>query len=614
MGSFKKQATLFSMIGTAALLVAACGSSTAKTGSTSGSTSAGYDFSYKPTIPTTKGGNVVIGDWQFPDTLSPIAGVGGALVVDVEVTSGLFNGCVVQLPDLTLGAAGWKPDQCSEVPTVANGDESADLMTTTMKLDPKAVWSDGQPITADDYMLQYDFATDPNIGGDPSPFNEMKSVTKVDNNTIKIQWAAPYAPYLTALWGPVPAHVYNAGKYAGLVDATGKYNTTIAQNLITDPIATTNITVDNGAFTVDSFSNNDSVVMKANPKFYSNFFKGPFVNEVIFKTTNDKNVLIQSYKAGNYTHVENFTLGDLPKFAGIPSNQVIVSSQIGFEHLEFNERSVAPNAKLNGGTSIFASQQVRQAFQTVFDRCAALRATLGVTNCNDPNVLTNEMTAPPAIDFDPTVTFPTYNVVAANALMDAAGYTIPSGGAYRTFKDGKTPITVVLTTTTGNTIRDAYMALMSAAYQQLSIKVVIQQYKAGKLFTTYDQGGILATGNYDVSLFAYVIGSDPDADTGLFQSDQIPSATNVGGGNFAGVNDPTVDQALKQGPTTADPAARATIYKNLQKYVAQQAFYEPLYIRAQISLTQTTLGNFKAQPDALGDTWNMADWYLTSGS
>src|SRR5262249_50361072 len=103
---------------------------------------AGYDFSYTYHAPPAghTGGEVVIGTGYPMHTLtSPLL---NGYMPD-QVYRVVWNGCVMQLPDLKLGlkGKGWQADQCTRVPTVANGDESVDGKMTTFHIDQRAVWS-----------------------------------------------------------------------------------------------------------------------------------------------------------------------------------------------------------------------------------------------------------------------------------------------------------------------------------------------------------------------------------------------------------------------------------------------------------------------------------------
>ena len=98
-------------------------------------------FSYTYHKPTHTGGSIVVGTYLDTTTVAPRA----VVHVGDDWYQALWNSCLVQLPDLSLGLNGWKADQCVNVPTVANGEESVDGRTTNFRIDPRAVWSDGTP-------------------------------------------------------------------------------------------------------------------------------------------------------------------------------------------------------------------------------------------------------------------------------------------------------------------------------------------------------------------------------------------------------------------------------------------------------------------------------------
>jgi peptide/nickel transport system substrate-binding protein len=601
----KTKLTFASVIGLLAMLVAACGSSSTTGGKPPATT--GYDFTYNYKAPAAKTGKIIISDWQFPDNLNPLATTSS---VSVEVYQAIWNSCLVQLPDLTLGVNGYKPDQCSEVPSVANGDESADGKSTTLKLDPKATWSDGTPITGQDFCFFVDLATDGNVYGAP-PYDQVQDC-KATQSSFTIDWTNAYGSFLSAVAGiqPFPLHVY-ADKFGG---ATYKYDTNAAQALISQDNFLTAFPADNGAYTIQSFKADDSIVLVKNPKFYSGFFKGPSADQIIFKGTGDKDVLIQSYKSGEIDKAEDFTIADLPKFADIPPAEVAAAPQIFFEHLEFNQRPDGIAAMANGGVSPFADAKVRQGFVQGWNRCAAIQAVLGVANCDDPSLRTNEITAPPGVDFDASVPDPKFDAKAAAALLDSAGYKLVGGK--RTLLDGKTPFAVTLASTKGNLVRNSFMNLMAQQWNaSLGVTVNIVTVPAGTLFGLFNKSGTLATSQYDISLFAFQSPSDPQGGLdNTVTSSSIPSATNAGGQNYAGVKDQHVDDLLNQTRTELDLSKRIPAWKDLQKYMASQYFFEPLYIRANYSLHKPTLGNYLANPTATSNDWDMEDWFTTKSS
>jgi ABC-type transport system substrate-binding protein len=615
----KSRIVLGSVIGILAMLLAACGGTSSGGNSTS---SNGYNFTYNYKTPTKTGGTVVYGDWQAADSTNLIVNAYlNGTVTDASLDSALYDGCMFELPDLTLKANAWKMSQCKSV------DESADGTTTTMHLDPNAKWSDGTPITSQDYRLGYDILADANIYGlnTVPPYNTA-TVSFPDAATVVINWHQPYGAWRINLLGAMPSQQYKdafdptklaAGTELSATVSDPGYKSTQMQadlgangsngNTLND--VTKSVT--NGPYMVADFSSDGTATtMVPNPYYFSNYFHKPTISKLIYKIATNKDVLIQSYENGEYDHVEDFTLADALKFTSLPSSQVVVSPAVSFEHLEFNERPQAPNAADNGGKSVFTDINFRKAFIEAFNRCGAIEGILGV-DCNSTSIKTNEFTAPPDPSYDPNAPIASFNVPDANKILDAAGYT-KDASSIRQYPGTTKEVTLNLATTAGNPLRESFLQLIKQQVSvNLGINVNYTLYKSGKFFTSFSQGGILATGNYDVALFAYSTFAEGDQATGNFDPNAIPSAAHDAGQNEMGINDPKIVQYLTQGRQTIDQDTRIGIYKQMYDYIAQQSYIYPLYIRADITLTQTTLGNYVQNPVQEGNSWNVADWFTT---
>lgn len=608
MRSAKFKAIAGSFIGVAAMLVAACGSSTTTTGP---GTSTSFAYHYQ--TPTKTGGTVVASDWQAYDSANLIVNAyQNGTVIDSEVDSLLYDSCVVQLPDLKLATAGFKMSQCKSV------DESADGTTTTMHLDPQAKWSDGAPITSNDYRLWYDIFADPNqVGGTAGPPWDTATVAFPDANTVVINWHAPYAPYFINLLGAMPSQEYKDAfdptkpfTQTKTSDLDPGYNATALAADFAKP-ANLQTPIVNGPFKVDSYTS-DVLTLVPNPNYFSNTLHKTTLDKFIFKSAGQKDVEIQSYKAGGIDHAEDFTEGDLPKFSDIPAAEVQQTAAFQYEHLELNQRNMAPNA--NGGKdgisgkSVFTNADFRKAFAMSLNRCAMIEGILGLPCAK---VLTNEFTAPIDPSYDTNAPYPAYSVAGANTILDGLNMKRDAKGK-RTYPGTTDEITLQMYTTFGNPIRESFLELIKQDLGTVGITAVVNQ--SHKFFAGYDAGGILKTGVYDVGLFTFSTPADGDSNTAEIIPSQIPGKTNPGGQNYSGLNDPQLVTYLDNGRKELDSAKRIAIYKQFYDYVAQQNYIIPLYSRLDISLTKTTLGNYLQHPTSVGNFWNVSEWFQKASS
>ncbi len=543
---------------------------------------------------------------------------------------GLWQSCLVQLPNAALGFASYQPDQCTRVPTIDNGDEDPNGLWTVLHLDPRAVWSDGEPVTADDYLFSQRLYADPKIYG-ISPYTLMR-LTAPDSHTVVIHWSAPYRDFLyplTELW-PLPLHVYAAGQYAGIYDPkTGAYNSTLAQALLASPSYSMTIPVDDGPFTLQSFVPNDRAVLVRNPRFFSNFFHHPAVLDqiTILSALRDfpasevqaakvtfaqlHQATIAAYRKGGLDVAEG--MKPMDQLGGLPAREVIPSPTDDFVEYAFNQRSTAPNAGLNGGTSIFTDHAVRQAFVEAFDRCSAIRAFLGIHTCNDSNLFTNELTARPAPDYDSAFQLPQYDPAAAPTLLDRAGY--PVVDHIRREKDGKTPLHLTLAV---SYVADQDYSL--AVRMQLDWERILQvDVTIVRGVKPSDPTGAYQTGAFDVwflweSIFPDPVGNLLTQGGGWNRAD-MPSPQNPGGQNVLGLVDPYVVARDQLGSTIQDEGQRDEVYKSLQKYVTGLLDIVPTtFDVADVALVKPTVCNYQ-KSNAFGsgsNLWNVADWYVAT--
>jgi ABC-type transport system substrate-binding protein len=239
-----------------------------------------------------------------------------------------------------------------------------------------------------------------------------------------------------------------------------------------------------------------------------------------------------------------------------------------------------------------------------FDRCAAVRAQLGITNCTDPNLFTDEPTTAPAPDYDPSVKLPSYDPTDAARLMDRAGY--PVVGGIRRYKDGHTPLQITIDV-------PSFAAGVPVIAQRLeqdyarNLQIAVTLVSAPDFFDPFSMVNSAATGDFDIVL----ANAGPNALAyGSPDTTDIPSAQNPLGSNYLGILDPWLVQREQLGGETPDSDQRASVYGGIERHMAQAFYVEPVFITASVVLVKPTLCNFKMWPQPGFNLWNMADWYV----
>ncbi|MES5488179.1 ABC transporter substrate-binding protein, partial [Bradyrhizobium sp. INPA03-11B] len=83
------------------------------------------------------------------------------------------------------------PILAAEIPSIQNGGLSADAKQVTWKLKPGVKWHDGKPVTADDLVFNWEYASDPATAAVSIETYSGLTVEKIDDLTIRITFKKP---------------------------------------------------------------------------------------------------------------------------------------------------------------------------------------------------------------------------------------------------------------------------------------------------------------------------------------------------------------------------------------------------------------------------------------
>jgi peptide/nickel transport system substrate-binding protein len=517
-------------------------------------------------------GTLVFADSQFPDSVNPLFGGSG---VDSEVETALWARPVFYDQQFHV-----HPDQLTEVPLPENGDVQDGGKTIIMRLRHDLRWSDGQPIVASDFQYWWRLHQDPNTGALlTSGYDQIASIDTPDIYTVVLQMKQPYGPYLSALPYAAPQHVW------GHLSPLALQNT---PSVFQVPAVT------DGPYVVSQYVDGQSIVMTPNLYYRSTTFHGPFLSQLTYQAYSDVHTLSTAALQQQTDVSQGYLEYQLPLLANTSSSVHVLETQTAaYEHLDFNNAN-----------PLFSDVRVRRAIQMALDKCALLTSTLHAPNCDRA---VSQVEPLPSLVYDSTIPASIYSPIGAKALLAQAGWLLNSHGIV--LHHGH-PFTIRLVTTADNPLRAAIAQQVQRDLRVIGIQVTIAYYPLSTLFGIYTRGGILATGNYDMSLFTYANSPEPDDEYGVYDSSQIPSASNPYLGNYGRVQDTIIDRSLTMARNTANFADRITYYHQFLARLADQVYTIPLFTDLNILVVSGRVQNIIPNPTQADTNWNIADWWV----
>ena len=499
------------------------------------------------------------------------------------------------------------PALAVEVPTVENGGVSEDLMSITYKLKEGVLWSDGTPLTADDFVFTWQYCTAPLTGCTVQNFVPVANVEAVDPSTVKITFSdpAPY-PYI-----PFVGYLSPVLQKAQFEKCIGEAAQSCSEQN-TAPIGT-------GPYKVKEFRANDTVVYEINENYRDP--NKPHFAEVVIKGAEDASAsaraVLETGEAdyGWNLQVEPAVLLDMEAKG---SGKLLAGFGSNVERILINFTNPDPN--LGDKRSVWSPDDpnphpfltdiaVRKALSLAIDRNIIAEQLYGAGGRPTCNLLAG----PPAVASTNNDACLKQDIAAANALLDEAGYVDSNGDGVREMADG-TPLKILYQTST-NSVRQKTQALIQQWWKEIGIETELKNVEAAVFF-----GGDPASPDTlnkfytDVQMFTN--GPDnPDPQqylaNWLCQVDgeyviQSP-ANNWGGSNVERWCNPEYD-ALYETLKSAVGDERAQIAIQLNDILVQNYVAIPLVFRASVSAHANSLMG-PAISGFESEEWNIEEWH-----
>jgi dipeptide transport system substrate-binding protein len=450
------------------------------------------------------------------------------------------------------------------VPSLADKWEvSADGLTYTFHLRPNVqfqttdYFKPSRPLNADDVVFTFDrMLNDSNpwhkvAGASGFPHAQsmglpklIKSISKVDDNTVKFELNAPDATFVSILTMGF-ASIYSA-EYADQLLKAGKQ-----VDLNSKPIGT-------GPFELKSYTKDAVIRYDVNPSYWG---AKPKIDRLIYAITPDATVRAQKVKAGECQIALSPKPQDLADAKGDKSLAIVQTPA-------FMTAFVA----LNTQKKPLDNQKVRAALNMAFDRSTYLKTVFDNTATPAVNPY-----PPNTWSYDKAVKAWPYDPAKAKKLLADAGY--PDGF--------ETTIWVRPNGSVLNPNPKAGAELLQADFAKIGVKADVKVIEWGELIKQAKQG------QHD-SLFMGWAGDNGDPDnylSPLFSCNAVKS-----GINFARFCNEDLDKLIADGKSTPDQAKRTKAYQAAQQIIHDQALWIPLGYPTAAAITRTNVSGYHVSP------------------
>ena len=445
---------------------------------------------------------------------------------------------------------------------------STDPQTIVYKIRQEAVWSDGTPVSADDFEYLWK-----NLNGSikdndvaaTTGYDQIESVEGSDNGkTVTVVFSEPFTDWKSLFYGLLPAQY--------MAKVAGGWNTGLDK--APEKIPT------NGPYVVSGWEQGQSLTLARNDQYFG---PKPHLDSIVFRFLPESTTQPAALQNNEVDLIYPQPQLDLvAQVKALPDVTSELNIGLSFEHLDFNFKN-----------EHLADANVRKAIATGLNIGELVDRTVRQFT-DEAQPLGNRIWLPGQPYYqDHFAQYGKADVAGAAKLLEDAGYTKGADGIYA--KGGK-PLSLRISTTAGNQLRETQEQLIQAQLKQVGIDIKIVNADNRKFF-----GEWLPQGNFDIANFGWV--GNPFA----ISSNQDIYRTG-GGGNYGQYESDKVDQLFRQAVREVDEAKSAELGNQIDQQLTADMATIPLYAKPTYLAVRNSFANVGDNATQEGPFWNSGLW------
>ncbi len=462
------------------------------------------------------------------------------------------------------------PDLAAVVPSVKNGGISKNGLTITYHLRHGVTWHDGVPFTSRDVKFSWQAIMNPNNNVvSRKGYTVVRSIDTPDNYTVVLHMERVYPPEVDTFFSEsdtpyriLPAHL-------------------LAQYQNLNQIPFNAAPIGTGPFRFARWERGEEIVLDANP----HYFRGaPHISQLTILIVPDQNTaqtLLESHEADVEFEVTSLSYHIMESAPGLTGDLVSAPSYVA---ILFNTARVPLD-----------DVDVRRALVYAVDSKSIIRDT----EYGTAQLAVADLT-PFSWAYDATLKPTPYDPTKAAAMLEAAGWHTGPDGIRE--KNG-TPLVLQLVYGQGSASAQNIAEEVQQMLRRVGVGVQLKSYAYATLYMSAENGGILNGGKFDMTLYAWISGTDPD-DSSNWTCAAIPP----NGNDVSRYCSQQMDALQARALSTFDRAARKRAYAQIQALLLQDA--PGVFIMDQPMRYTHALQLQNFTPNGISEGWNAQQWQL----